>query len=365
MKPLAVLFLAWLSSQCALAIEAPACVESHTFDADRILFVAPSAWYTNVGGRLFAIRGDVLATTINHNEPFMALACGSAQLAVGYSEGNKVFSFDGKTLEPLSLDFPGELSHTDGVIAYSSVIGDKNRYKIFVTHAGKSTEVESAALDAGLSSEGYFYASKEGGYAVYRGGHLEAAVENPSELIHLGVGYSNYARCGSDGLFFGREEDTYYLRSGNRLAKVKIPDGILKVEAAKGCAEQLILRDKVDSGRRVLWSLKFGRQATWTRIPTVCEPDSFSLDNDGSLFYRCGASFYFLPHSRKQSRLLGKLEIPGGQGGRDRWLATPEYGTLFAHVSKNGAAPQKVCFARLLPGRIVNIGGTEGNALAH
>lgn len=332
------------------------CLESNTYDADRIVFVSPSSWYANVGPRLFVFRGDALVTTLRHGEPYLTLACGVDGHVLAYASKNKIFRFDGDSLKPISIDFPGELSHTDGEVTYSSVDEEKNRYAVYATQSGKTTLLEGEALDAGLASNGYFYVSKQGGYSVYRSGKLVASVSNPIDLIHLGVGYSDYGRCGSDGLFFGRTEDTYYLKSAQGLTPVTITDGILKVDFVKGCKEHVVLRDMAEAPHHRLWALKPGEKAIWTQIPTRCEPDSFALNHDGSLYYRCASNFYFMSAARKQSRALGKLAALVDQSGRDQWLTTEHYGALFMHVARQSDATPKACFVRLTPKRMIPAG---------
>lgn len=350
----------------------PVCVQSRSTGGLDIAYMGVGAWVSNYKNLFFVLSGDALSKTIEHGEPFLGLSCGKSGEVLGYGESGVLYRYALDELVPDKVTVPGKLAYADGEFFYSfdSGKGGANTYSTFVTRKnGATTELVENAPSPGEGYGGYFYQTKRGGYDVYKDGRRVAAVENPVKYIHplSGQGFSDYRRCGADGIFVGRKPDTLYLRSGARYFPLAFGDAaITKIDFLPRCAEQVVLLFERKTQKSVLVSLKPGKKLEKTALPLSCNADSFSLNVDKSIHYRCGRTFYYKPPSRDKSVWLGDMPPSFAGSGDEQWLSTADFGTLYVYVTDaSQSKPQQACFARLLPDSLVNIGCTEVDTPKH
>lgn len=347
----------------ASANEAPRCAQSRSRAAEEIVRIGQNAWVTNLGTQLFLLVDDHIQNVIDHPDSFLELACGVDGQLVAFSEGKSIYRLHGGNLDHIDLTFPGSVIYVDGESVYSmDYPGDGNTgAHYYVTTGGKTSELSGKALGAGVARGGYFVQIVKGGYLLYKNGKLARRVVNPS-VFHpgMGPGYSDFAACGTDGIFWGRHENEFWLRSKYGLARFVHDDNIRRVDFPQGCANYYLLTDLGEPAKGTLLRFAPGKRLARSVVPTSCSVGSFVLNPDESLYFRCEGKFFYKPAKEGNEIFLGEIKGPVNDQGIDKWLATGDQGVFYSYASaKSASDPQTTCFARLLPDRVISMGCRE------
>lgn len=360
-------FLVWLSALfIASAALAADCVESYRFPfvSDNVFDPNTGIWFSNVGDQLFVIQNDSIKMVIRHGAKELDLSCNRQHQLVAHDLGKRVFLYRDGDLKPLPLRFEGVVGYTDGDSVYSMVNSSDDGgqpYRLVYTRGGKS---EYLALGYGMSHSGKLaYWTTGRGEAIYRDGRQIDFLSPPKGAARgEGMGYGDYRQCGTNDLLSGGM-DKYVLRIGGRLQNLEIADAVWGVGLTDHCREFIVLFYDSPTKTGTLWSLRPGSDKPIFRtIKSPCSVESFSANPDGSIYYRCGNTFYYKNAARTEDRKLGAIptNIAFDLPLKSRWLPTPDHGVLFSYTeSYEPGHKQHACFARLQKDRMVSIGCPE------
>lgn len=213
--------------------------------------------------------------------------------------------------------------------------------------------------------DNHFYLGTRRRYSVFSDGKPISTAPYPKGISRVNLLWRSAlmaCRRAQDGIFQGDEDDRLVVRSRYGTQTVQVSAAIYQLESRRQCGEYVLLENVGDN--TTLWSLTPGRQLELHPLKTACNPNAFALNEDGSIHYRCGTKLRYLDASRTKDTLIGDSMQAQGATIRDRWLVTPDYGTLYATTTDPipGQPAPKICFARLLESTMQRIGCTPENA---
>ena len=176
------------------------------------------------------------------------------------------------------------------------------------------------------------------------------------------MGYGDYQQCGSNDLLSGGM-DKYVLRIGGRLQNLEITDAVWGFGFTHRCREFIVLFYDFPTKTGTLQTLRQGPdKPIFKPIKSPCSVESFSANPDGSIYYRCGNTFYYKNAARTEDRKLGAIptNIAFDFPLDNRWLPTPDHGVLYSYTENyEPGHKQHACFARLQKDRMVSIACPE------
>lgn len=333
----------------------PSCKEAkpNTVYNGRLAYLGENHWLTLVDKRLLEFQGDKLVSTVS-SQDYLNLSCGQGGEVIATSK-NKVMRWEKGRLQDLNLKFKGDAIRSDGETVYSTVdtaIG----FALYTNKKGVSTKITEQKGFSGAMADGYFIWSNynTGHTFVLRNGHVVKKIQFPKGAQFNTV--FDYASCQGQGLF--SENDNYLVQSRYGVQKRSIDSIIQNIDYPQNCGNYMfLLNDKTYTNGK-LWSLKPGKSLTFSEVPTACGVDHFTLNGDGSLFYRCGKQFHYLNQKLTGNTLVGdapKLQLTGNAS--DQWLSTEQDGTLYSYLPDVKAKEsQTACFVRLSYNRLVDLG---------
>lgn len=362
MKRLFALLLFSLAS--GLASGATNCLASGDFTTgQQVLYLGSETWLVNVHYRLFVLRKDRISAVLKHPEQFLWLTCGVNNRPIAFSSEGSVYTFENDALALLASNIPKYVRFADGKTAYSAVelAQSGTDYAVYATTNGKTREIARGRYSA-RAADNHFYLKGPGGFSIFEDGKPVSSVRYPKNATGINLlwnGGQAACRQGQDGIYTGKEDDNYIVRSRFGEQTVVIHGAMHQVETRRHCSEY-VLSQTTETGAG-LWSLTPGKPLDFHLIPTACDVNSFSLNEDGAIHYRCDTEFHYLDASRKKDTRIGQASPLFENNLGDRWLVTPDYGTLYANTTRPGPgkpAP-RICFARLLRDQMIQIGCAE------
>lgn len=331
------------------------CIEAKegTSYHQKLLFLGSNHWLATVGYRLIEIQDDKLKASLANPER-LQIMCGVNNSVIATTL-DKLFKWENGKLTRLFLKFPGYISGSDGKVVYSTE-STAEGHVLYVTKNGISRKIVEQHELSGAMHQGQF---TWGNYDtqsiwIFKNGVIVKKLKLPEAARFESV--LDDENCKGQGLFDTNYD--FYTQSRFGIQTRHIEGPIIKIDYSKGCHEYVFLLNDFSYAKGALWSLKPGKQLTFTTIPTSCPVDHFASNNDGSLYYRCGKQFYYKDKVRTKDVLLGEASnLRLTAGVTDRWMATENDGTLFMFLpeSKQGEV-QRACVVRLTPKKLVDLG---------
>lgn len=316
------------------------------------LYMGANHWLLEVDQRLLELKNDKVVSVATYPD-YLKIMCGQRGQILATTK-TKVFEWNRGKLKELPITVKGDVSSSDGEVVYS-LDHSLNKVALYSNKKGLSTKIVEQEGASGTQSNGTFVWSHYDTLSnwVLRQGKVVARYPIPEEASLTRV--FDYDRCQGKGLF--NAQNTFITKSSYGLQRKTIDSLIANVDYAKGCEEYLFLLNDVTYTKGQLWSLKPGKELTFTPIPTSCPVDHFASNADGSMYYRCGNQFYYKNRARTKDVFLGaatKLQLTSSAS--DGWLDSTMDGTLFSLTQYQNSKQPQTCFVRLMPTRLVDIG---------
>lgn len=313
-------------------------------------------WLTVIDKELIELAGDRVVSRIAAPES-LRIVCGHKNQVIALTE-NKIMKWERGALTNLSLPFTGRVSLSDGVVVYATDFSD-GLIALYANKGGISTEITKQNSYSGSLYGGYYKWSNpvqkitfilKNGHLVKRWAHPSGADDN--QIL-------DYKNCPNDALFVGGGD--FFTQSRFGIQKVAVEGVIKGIDYPKGCGDYLFLLDDLSYAKGTLWSLKPGKSLSFKPLSASCFVDYFVANDDGSLFYRCDKRFFYKDKFRTKDVFLGESsQLQVSDHVNDRWLSTPHDGALFMYLPDSSTQQkQSVCFVRVTPQKIVDIGCTR------
>lgn len=381
MKSFAILFATSVALSSQATIADSSCEESrYDFPKRGIVYSRNKEWLVSIGSTVLVVKDDAISMKIVSPEPLLHLSCGYQNRVIALSRGSVPYEYADGALKEIKIKFPGRLYHTDGQTTYSADEDVEHcrttgYYNYYATKDGVSTEIAHRADMSARAYESQFYVFFEDRFEIFKNGVVTSKVVRPQGAFRsAGKGFGGFLECGNGAysMYFDRDKNLIF-NSPYGIGRAKIKNATFDVEASDNCSEYVVRTADRTTNVGGLASVVPGKISNLRYLKTPCSVESFSLNKDGSAFYRCGRDFYYSEPKFKRAVLVGRTKFPvlaenASNGGKpiEWWLPTSDYGTLYSAIEgvdvRDGL---KACFARLLPDRFVPIGCVDVDSVTN